>query len=158
MRGRGSAMLCAGLLLAACQTPPPPVYHVEQARTYDKTKAAVWAELLAFLERQRITVTSADFERGALAAERHRFEDQGWADCVRARVVDNTSNNRRPTRARPVDRDLALQVAVVEVAGASRVTLDASFTEQQINPYSNLPFTQRCRSKGMFEGALLEAL
>ena len=158
MRVRGLAALCAGLLLAACQTPPPPVYHVEQGRSYDQTKAAVWSELLGFLERQRIAVTSADFERGAIAAERHHFEDQGWADCQRARVVDNSSNNRRPTRARPVDRDLALQVAVAEVAGATRVTLEASFTEQQINPYNNLPFTQRCRSKGVLEGALLDAL
>jgi len=158
MRARGLVVLCAGLLLAACQTPPPPVYHVEQGRTYDKPKAAVWRDLLAFLERQRIAVAAADFERGAIAAERHHFEEQGWADCQRARVVDNSSNNRRPTRAWALDRDLALEVALAEVAGATRVTLEASFTEQQVNPYSNLPFTQRCRSKGVLEGALLDAL
>jgi hypothetical protein len=156
-RARGLFVLCTGLLVAACQTPPP-AYEVERARSYAKAKQAVWDDLLGFLERSRIAVTSADFGRGAIVAERRDFEDQGFADCGRAWVVDNTSNSRRRTRARPVDRDLVLRVAVAETAGATEVTLAADVTEQQINPYTNLPITQRCRSTGVLERALLDAL
>jgi hypothetical protein len=154
MSPRVRALLLA-VLLAACQSPPP-VYHVEQARSYAKARPVVWDEILVVLERQRIVPTRSDPGAGTLEAERHAFEDMGWADCERARVTD--SNGHRPTRARPVARDLSLRITLQEAGAATEVRLEARFTEQQINPYRNLPFTQACRSKGVLERALLDAL
>jgi hypothetical protein len=39
-----------------------------------------------------------------------------------------------------------------------QVALDARFSERQINPYRNLPFDVPCRSKGVLEKALLDAI
>jgi hypothetical protein len=144
-------------LLAACQ-PPPPVYHVEQSRSYAKARPVVWDELLVFLERHQIVPIRADPAGGRLEAGRHAFEDMGWADCERAWVIDHTSNSARPTRAEPVARDLSLKIALEEAVGTTEVGLVARFTEEQIDPYRNLPFTQPCRSKGVLERALLDAL
>ena len=149
------ALLLAALLVG-CQAPP--VYQVERTRSYAKARPVVWNEILVFLERHRIVPVRADPGRGRLEAERHAFEDLGWADCERAWVTDNSSNSARPTRARPVARDLSLKIALEEVGSGVEVGLLARFTEQQIDPYRNLPFTQPCRSKGVLEKALLDAL
>ena len=73
-------------------------------------------------------------------------------------MIDRTSNSRRPTRARPIGRDLALEVAVRESAAGTEVQPVARFTERQTNPYRNWPLTQPCRSTGVLEIALLDAL
>jgi len=145
------------VLLAGCQTPPP-VHHVERARSYAKAKLVVWDEILVFLKRNQIVPVRADPVAGRLEAQRHAFEAMGWADCERAWVTDKTSNSPRPTRARPVARDLRLRIALQETGGTTEVQLEARFTEQQIDRYRNMPFTQPCRSKGVLERALLDAL
>ena len=135
------ALALLAALVAGCQAPPP-VYHVEQTRRYAKPVPVVWNELLVFLEDQRIIPISADPEDGRLEAERHAFEGMGWADCEAAWVTDNTSNSPRPTRARPVARDLDLRIALQQAGDATEVGLEARFTEEQIDPYRNMPFTQ----------------
>jgi hypothetical protein len=154
---RRAPLALLAILLASCQTPPP-VYQVEEARSYAKAKPVVWDEILVFLERYEISPVRADPAAGRLEAERHAFEDMGWADCERAWVTDNTSNSPRPTRAHPVARDLNLRIALQETGGTTEVGLAARFTEEQIDPYRNMPFTQPCRSKGVLEKALLDAL
>jgi hypothetical protein len=155
MHARNLFLLGAALLIAACQTTD---YQVERSRTYAADKQAVWDRLLSFLERNRIAVTEADFASGRIVAERLNYEDQGWADCERRRVYEESSGGRRMSWALRVDRDLVLQAAVAEEAGATRVTVDAQFTEKQDDPNSFEFFTQPCRSKGVLEGALLDAL
>ena len=149
--------LLAAALVAACQAPPL-VDHVEQMRSFAKAKPVVWNEILVFLEDHRIVPTRADPGGGRLEAVRHAFEDMGWADCERAWVVDHSSRSARRTRAEPVARDLTLWIGLREAVGTTEVGLEARFTEQQIDPYRNLPFTQPCRSKGVLEQALLDAL
>jgi hypothetical protein len=155
MHARVLLLLGAALLIAACQTTD---YVVERSRTYAEDKQAVWDRLLSFLERNRIGVTEADFASGRITAERRNYEDQGWADCERRRVYEESAGGRRMSWALRVDRDLALQAAVAGEAGATRVTVDAQFTEKQDDPDSFEFFTQPCRSRGVLEGALLDAL
>jgi hypothetical protein len=150
MRAGYFVLFGAAALLAACQT----TYQVERERTYTEDKQVIWDHLLSFLERNQITVTSSDFARGSLAAERQHFQDQGWADCERRRVY----YDRRMSWALRVDRDLTLEAMVAEAAGATRVTVDARFTEKQDDPNSFNFFTQPCRSTGALEKALLDAL
>ena len=156
MRARNLIVTGAVLLLPACQTQK--VYQVERSRTYEQPKQAVWDRLLAVLEQSQIEVDSSDFAAGKLTAARHDFEDQGWADCERRRVSDNSSSSTRMGWALRVDRDLALQADVAEAAGATQVAVDARFTEEQINTWSYQHFMQPCRSTGVLEKALLDAL
>jgi hypothetical protein len=156
--GRALAVLVAGSLAVACQTSPRPVYHVERARSFSQSEDAIWNQILRFLEANDIRATRADRASGTILAERKDYQDAGWAECEIGWVIDNTSNSRRRGRPRPVDRDLVLAIAVEESAGATTVTVDARFEEEQINPFRNLPFDRPCRSKGVLESALLNAL
>jgi hypothetical protein len=149
--------LCLVALCVACQ-PQPKVDDVERARTYAEDKAVVWEGVLRFLQANDITLVSADPGTGVIHAERTAYQDAGWAHCERARIIDRTSNSRRPRRARPISRDLALEVVVREGAVGVEVQPVARFTEQQHNRWRNMPFTQPCRSTGVLESALLDAL
>ena len=120
-------------LCVACQ-PQPKVYDVERGRTYAADKAVVWDGVLRFLQANDITVVSADLATGVIHA--------GWAHCERARIIDRTSNSRRPRRARPISRDLALEVAVRESAVGAEEQPVARYTEQQNDRRRYLPFTQ----------------
>jgi hypothetical protein len=146
------------IVLWACASRAPKVYHVERGRTYGEDKAVVWVDVQGFLRASAITVVSADPASGVIRAERTGYRDAGWADCERAWVRGRSSNNARPTRARPISRNLALEVAVRESAASTEVQPVARFTEQQNDPYRNWPFTQPCRSTGVLESALLDAL
>jgi hypothetical protein len=149
--------LCLVALCVACQ-PQPKVYNVEGARTYAEDKAVVWDGVLRFLQANDIAVVSADLATGIVYAERTAYQDAGWADCERAWVTDRTSDSPRPRRARPISRDLALEVAVRETSVGAEVQPVARFTEQQNDRWRNLPFTQPCRSTGVLERALLDSL
>jgi hypothetical protein len=153
-------LLGLGLLVlgVACAPREPKVYNVERGRTYAEDRAVVWQRVERFLEANGITATRADPASGVIEAERRDYLDAGWADCERAWVTDQTSNSARPTRASPISRDLALEVTVRESAGGTEVQPRARFTEQQLDPYRNWPFTQPCRSTGVLESALLNAL
>lgn len=157
MHARSLILLGVALLVAACDLQR--VYHVDRSRTYTEDKQAVWDQLLAFLERNQIAVTEADFASGRVVAERLNYEDQGWAYCERRRVYETSgSSSSRMSWALRVDRNLALQVDVADGAATTRVNVDARFTEKQDDPNSFNFFTQPCRSKGVLEAALLDAL
>ena len=153
------ALLGVGLIVlcVACAPRAPKVYDVERGRTYAEDRAVVWERVQRFLQENGITVTEANPATGVIEAERSDFQDAVWADCERAWVSDPTSNSPSPSRASPISRDLALEVTVRESAGGIEVRPLARFTEQQLD-YSNLPFTQPCRSTGALERALLDAL
>ena len=153
----GVLQLCLVGLCVACQ-PQPKVYGVERGRTYAADQAVVWERVLRSLQANDIVVVRADLATGLIHAERTDYQDAGWADCARAWVTDRSSSSRRPRRARPISRDLALEVAVRESALGTEVQPVARFTEQQHNRWRNLPFTQPCRSTGVLERALLDSL
>ena len=118
----------------------------------------VWEGVLRFLQANDISVVSADLATGIIHAERIDYQDAGWADCERAWVTNRSSESPRPRRARPLSRDLALAVAVRETSVGAEAQPVARFTEQQNDPWRNLPLTQPCRSTGVLERALLDAL
>ena len=158
MHIRSLILLGTALLIGACQTQK--VYEVERTRTYAQDRQAVWDQLLEFLERNQIAVTSADFATGRIEAERRDFEDAGWADCERRRVFEASGGGGSPRQswALRVDRDLALQLGVAGQGDTTEVTVDASFVEEQINTWSYAHFMQDCRSTGVLERALLDSL
>lgn len=144
-------------LLLGCQQPEP-VYDVETRRAYTKSSDAIWEDISRFLQANRIKPVSGSPEVGVMDVEREAFDNNDWADCRAAWVTDRTSNSPRPTRARPLARDLSMRIVVRQITGGTQVMLDPRFSERQINPYRNLPFEVPCRSKGALEGALLDAV
>jgi hypothetical protein len=150
-------VVLTALALAGCQTAPP-TFEVPRGGSYSASKEEVWRRTFTALRDHGLEVRSAHFDDGRLGAALEGFADHGWAWCERARVVDRSSNTRRFDWARPVDRDLALLVEVMERDGLTEVTLDADFTETQIDPYRNLPLIQGCLSTGELERSLLAAI
>jgi hypothetical protein len=152
-------VILAALFFTGCQQPAPPQFQVEQSRSYNRGKQAVWNDILAFLRANDIAVTRSDFASGEIGAVRLRYQDAGWADCEPAMVTGHPSGNRSPARARIfLDRSLTLRVDVREAGGMVEVAPDAQFSERQINMYKNLPFDVPCRSTGVLEKALLDAI
>jgi hypothetical protein len=149
----------AALVLTACQQRPAPQFQVEDSRSYVLPEETVWNDILAFLRANDITVQSADLGTGVIEASRDNFQDAGWAYCEPARYTDHASDTRRQRRARVfLDRSLELRIDVRETGEAVQVAPDARFTERQINSFKNLPFDAPCRSTGMLEKALLDAI
>jgi hypothetical protein len=150
--------LIAALSSAACQQPEPPVFDVETTRVYAEDKRSVFDDIVAFLESRDVEVVDADVGSGTIRAERRDFDDAGWASCERRRVTDRTSNAPRRIRATPVERDLDLRIMLRETDAGTEVRLDPEFSEEQINPFTNLSFTAPCRSTGELEAELLGSI
>jgi hypothetical protein len=51
-----------------------------------------------------------------------------------------------------------LTATVGEATAGASLTLDSVFVERQLNSFINMPFNQRCRSTGVLERQLLEAV
>ncbi|MGI9450087.1 MAG: hypothetical protein ACR2QH_05530 [Geminicoccaceae bacterium] len=118
----------------------------------------IWSQVLDFLDRNDLDLVEADQAQGSILAIRTAYQDQGWAVCKPARVIDRHDDKNRRDRGRPVHRDLRLQVRVLAGNDGGVVQPRAEFTEEQINPFRNLPFSTRCRSNGTLENALFEAI
>ncbi|HEX5077519.1 MAG TPA: hypothetical protein VFV80_00100 [Geminicoccaceae bacterium] len=144
--------------LVGCQQPEPS-FQVERSRSYQQDKMVVWDKILQFLQANDIRVRQSDLTRGTIEAERLHYQDAGWAYCKLAIGTDRSGNTSRPRRARQrIDRDLSLAITVSEVDATTDVMLDTRFTERQVHPWRNLPFTTGCVSKGVLEKALLDAV
>ncbi len=57
-----------------------------------------------------------------------------------------------------MSRDLTLQIDVATTANQTKVDLAVLFSERQIDPFRNQPFTVDCRSKGQLERSLFAAI
>ena len=146
-----------GLVLTGCQ-PKPVVYDVPGSRSFSDDIDSVWPRVLEAVEANGLDLVEVDRPRGSIVAIREAYQDLGWAFCKTARVVDRDDDKSRRGRGRPVARDLSLELKVDKGADGTLVALGARFTEEQINPFRNLPFTVRCRSKGVLERALLDEI
>lgn len=151
------ATIFLGLFLIGCQSRPI-TYNVPESRSFSQDVAVIWPQVLAFLDRNDLDLIEADQTQGSILAIRAAYQDQGWAVCKPARVVDRHDDKNRRDRGRPVHRDLRLQVRVLAGNDDTVVHPKANFTEEQINPFRNLPFTTHCRSNGTLEHALLKAI
>lgn len=147
------------VVLSGCQQPPVTEPPVERSRSYALAKKSAWEDILAFLKANDIAVVRSDPGGGVIQACRVRYQDAGWARCEPAMVNDRFGDNRRPRRARIfLDRDLTLEVDLRDAGGMVQVTLDARFSERQVDPHRNLPIQVPCRSTGVLEKALLDAI
>ena len=146
-----------GLTFVGCQ-PRPIAFSVPESKIFSQDVAVIWPHVLAFLDRNDLDLVEADEVQGSILAIRAGYQDQGWAVCKPARVIDRHDGKNRRRRGRQVHRDLRLQVSLSASIDGTVVQPRAYFTEEQINPFRNLPFTTRCRSNGTLETALFEAV
>ena len=146
-----------GLMVAGCQ-PKPIVYDVPGSRSLPENVDSVWPRVLRFAAANGLELVEVDRARGSIVAIREGYQDQGWAACKTARLVDRDDDKSRRGRGRPVSRDLRLDITVDAGADGTVVAPMARFTEEQTNPFRNLPFMVACRSKGTLEKALLDAI
>jgi len=146
-----------GLSVVGCQ-PKPVIVPAPESRSFAEDIELIWPRTLAFLDQHDLEVVEANREQGRIVAIRHAYQDQGWAFCKPARVIDRRNDRSRRNRGRPVSRDARLHLHILASDGGTVVRPKARFTEEQINPFRNLPFTAGCRSKGSLENALLDAL
>jgi hypothetical protein len=136
-------VILAALFLTGSQQPAPAQFQVEQSRSYNLGKQAVWNDILAFLRANDIAVTRSDFASGVIDAWRFNYQDAGWADCEPAIVTGHSSGNTSPRRTRIfLDRSLTLRVDVREAGGIVEVAPAARFSERHINVHQNLPFDE----------------
>ena len=149
-------------LLAACATSPPSApaatYQVESSRVYEgANREAVFERTLAAIEAAGLRVAEADRTRGVIAAELAGFQDRGWAECPR-RFVYPRDDTDRARLATPLERSLQLTASVSGAPAGAAVNLDTTVVERQRNSFTNLTFSERCRSTGALERQILQAV
>ncbi len=154
-----SALALLTLLLAACAGPPAPSSpeaEIEPSRVYEGTsRDAAFERTLAALRDAGLRVAGADESQGVISAGLSELGDRGWAVCPE-RYVSPRDDTRRRRRAESLGRDLELTASVREAPNGVAVSLDATVVERLRNSFTNLTFTQRCRSTGALEGEILQ--
>jgi hypothetical protein len=151
------AVMLLILALAGCATerrPGPPEPGV--SRVYAVSQDALIDRLRGALARYQIEPGTYDPATGRLRAERRDLGRTGWAMCQPLRVRD--PDGERLREAEPLRLDLDLSVQVEGVDGGTRVTLRPVFVETNLDSFTNLEVTHRCRSTGALERDLLGAL
>jgi hypothetical protein len=145
------------LALAGCATEPRPRSpEPGVSRVYAVSKDAAIARLREVLASYEIEAGTYDPAAGRLRAERRDLGQTGWAMCQPLRVRD--PDGVRLREAEPLRLDLDLSAQVEGVDGGTRVTLRPVFVETNLDSFTNLEVTHRCRSTGALERELLGAL
>jgi hypothetical protein len=143
--------------LAGCATQPQPrLPEPGVSRVYAVSKDAAIARLREVLASYEIEAGTYDAATGRLRAERRDLGQTGWAMCQPLRVRD--PDGVRLREAEPLRLDLDLSVQVEGVDGGTRVTLRPAFVETNLDSFTNLEVTHRCRSTGALERELLGTL
>lgn len=131
-------------LLSGCATPPKH-YTVEKTRTYNASYEQVWSKLIVFLAQRNIPLKEIAKDSGVLYAESLRF-DEGQADCGSAGML------------KPIARIARLNVLVQSSGGQQLVSVNINFTETRYNSFDYSSHQVECRSKGVVEKEILNAI
>ncbi len=150
-------LIIATVVLTGCQTTPV-TYDVPRSQIHDRAPAALWPAITQAVEMSGMNITAGHEGPPSLIAARGVDQPGDWAACKRARVIDRHDDKSRRGRGWPMGRMVQLVVDVEKVGDGSKVSLRATFIEEQINPFKNLPFQVRCRSTGVLERSLLDAI
>ena len=130
------------LVLAACATQPTR-HSDDMSVTLDQAYDEVWERLVAHLSGTDFRVKSIAKDSGVIFAERASFED-GLADCGSRGMASSSGRN------------VAFNVFVTESGGATRVQVNADFTEARYLEQSR--WTTECRSTGELERSIIQAI
>lgn len=142
------------LLLGACAALGPP--DIETSRVYPGVGAdALYAQTLQALRASDLEITASDQASGRITAV-GSFEDRGWAACHEPlRIVENQQDQSQVVAAREDYRRVELDASVQGGEDGARVTLDPDY---QAEPVSALATTPECRTTGVLERQILDAV
>lgn len=143
MKGVISGVLVCGLL-AGCATPPKH-YSVDTSRTYSASYEQVWSRLIVFLAQRNIPLKAIAKDSGVIYAEALRF-DEGQADCGGAGML------------KPIARLARFNVLVQPADGQQLVSVNINFTETRYSSFDYSTHQVECRSKGVIEKDILNAI
>ena len=84
------------------------------------------------------------------------FEGRDWAECSKAKLFVEDSENRHHLVAVPdKDRRVALRASVSDRPEGATLTLAPAFTAE---PVSSMATTPRCRTTGVLEHQIFDAV
>jgi hypothetical protein len=149
--------LAAALVLGGCATLPAGTSQGAQTRTYPDSRASIWGRILAASARRSLFVRQADDANGVISVDRviapeagDLFDDSisNWADCGSLGLTGHA-----------VRQEVALNYVVrQEKDGRTTVTLNGRFRELRALYPSQPPHWVECKSTGVLERGMLEAL
>ena len=147
-----TALLLLGACTATAPAPPPPPPMVDLPASAPEVRAKV----IRLLEARGFTIRSESDTDLEAVLDNH--PPLGYAKCptVWTRPPDSDSSQRR--RATPLARATMVRVQIVPTEGGTRVVIVASHAEQQRNTLANQLFTVGCKTTGVLERELAEAL
>jgi len=149
--------LLAAALLGGCATLPSGASQGGDSRTYSDSRASIWQRILATSAGHAMFVRQADAANGIIAVDREIAPDAlglfeasiaNWADC-----------GTRSVLGRAVRQEVALNYLVrQERDGRTTVTLNGRFRELRANYPTQSPQWVECKSTGVLERRMLEAI
>jgi hypothetical protein len=147
----------AAALLGGCATLPAGTAQGADSRTYPDSRALIWQRILATSARNSMFVRQADAANGIIAVDREMAPQSGdlftaaistWADCGSRSLV-----------GRALRQDVALDYLVrAERDGRTTVTINGRFRELRANYPTQQPQWVECKSTGVLERSMLEAI
>jgi hypothetical protein len=143
--------------LVGCTTQPQPrPQEVGVSRVYAMNEEALIVRLREVLASYQIEPGVYDPATGTLRAGRRDLGQTSWAICQPLRVRD--PDGERLREAEPLRLDVELAVRLEDVDSGTQVTLQPDFIETNLDSFTNLEVTHRCRSTGAIERDILGAL
>jgi hypothetical protein len=160
------------LLLAACAAEPPPRTDrsassvPSQARVVGAVEAVVPRPPVEMIEhaadvlRQRGFVTTGVNSPGrSVEARRAETSDAAWATCPAITVRDPFAEAFRSRTAEATDVQSTVTVlAAAAPDNATRLVVRARHIGTYLNSYTNNPEEAACRSTGVLEQTILDAI
>jgi hypothetical protein len=147
-------LFSALLLLGACAGSGPS--DLATSRTYQGLeRQALYQRTVAAVEASGLTVAGADQATGVITAA-GSFDGRGWAECSRALLFVEDSENRHHLVAVPDrNRRVELRASISDAPGGVTLTLEPAFTAE---PASQMATTPRCQTTGALERLIFETV
>lgn len=137
-----SILLLSLICLVSCATPPKNTVF-EKAKIYDKSKDAIWEDLLSFFTSNNIQIKTIEKDSGVIYAERSGI-DATMADCGQVPLAVD------------VQRSGTLNVFVRSMGSKTQVTVNSDFKVMRM--FDNQTYIQACNSTGLLEKSILESI
>ena len=149
--------LVAVFSLGGCASLPAGAFQSAEARTYPDSRTSIWQRILTTSARNSMFVRQADAANGVIAVDREIAPDAGsiyeasigsWADCGARSVLGYATR-----------QEVLLNYVVHQEAdGRTTVTLNGRFRELRTILPSRPAEWVECKSTGVLERDMLEAI
>jgi hypothetical protein len=167
----GTSTLLLAIALAGCAMPhpvrkaPPGSADVQPRAsgaaegTLDGAPAAILERAASAVQAQGLTLSVLPGPSGMIEATGEGRVDPRWADCPSITVRDPFSEALRSRRKNAAEMSTRVTVGTSAAApNMTRVSVRALFLGSYVNDFTGNPQQAACRSTGVLEQAVLEAM